>query len=334
MKTQTLVLNQERNVTLTIYLQEVEKKYLRIEKRPAALILPGGGYQFCADSESDPVALEYLNAGFQAFVLRYSVGKNAAWPNPLDDYENAMECILAHAEEWDIEPEKIAVVGFSAGGHLAACAATMAKHKPSAAVLGYAATMEQFISICAPNAPGPVDAVDRKTCPCFVFATRNDKVVPAENSLSFLNALYANGISFESHIYGYGPHGFTTVNPTLQDPSALCSRASHWVADSMEWLWDIWGDIDAEPDSKPRCARTVGGDYGEFLSVECTTDCILKNKPAKELLCSIGMEELISNMENLKGSNIRLAQILEYSQLSKEQITGINTMLSNVPNLE
>lgn len=334
MKTQTLVLNQERNVTLTIYLQEVEKKYLRIEKRPAALILPGGGYQFCADSESDPVALEYLNAGFQAFVLRYSVGKNTAWPNPLDDYERAMEYILAYAKEWYVWPEKIAVVGFSAGGHLAACAATIAKHKPAAAILGYAATLEKFISICAPNAPCAVDAVDSKTCPCFVFATRNDKVVPAENSLKFINALYANGISFESHIYGYGPHGFSTVNPSIQDSSALCSHAPHWVTDSMEWLWDIWGDIDAAPDCKPRCARTVGGDTGEFLSIECTTDCILKSESAKELLCSIGMEELVSHMEDLKGSNLRLEQILEYAQLSKEQITGLDTMLSKISNPE
>ncbi|MDO5392595.1 MAG: alpha/beta hydrolase [Eubacteriales bacterium] len=332
MHTQKIVLNQERNVTLTIYLQEIGEQYLRIRKRPAVLILPGGGYQFCADSEGEPVALEYLTSGFQAFVLRYSVGKDAVWPNPLNDYETAMEYILAHADEWHIFPEEIAVVGFSAGGHLAACAATMAKHKPSAAILGYAATIKNFISICAPNAPGPVDAVDRKTCPCFVFATRNDKVVPAENTLQFINALYTNGISFESHIYGYGPHGFSTVNPTIQDSSVLCSRAPHWVADSMEWLWDIWGNIDAEPDRKPRCARTVGGNYGEFLSIECTTDCVLKSDSAKELLRSLGMGELLSSMENLKGSNIVLRQILEYTQLSDEQIIEIDTLLSKISN--
>jgi len=120
MKKDKIILNAERNVSLTAYLHAVGGEFGNIPKRPAILVLPGGGYAMCSDREADPVALAYLQAGYQAFVLRYSVGKDAAWPNPLDDYEQAMKLIRSKAEEWNLYPDKVAVIGFSAGGHLAA----------------------------------------------------------------------------------------------------------------------------------------------------------------------------------------------------------------------
>lgn len=90
MDVEKIVLNGERNVTLTAYTQPVEGEFNHISKRPAVLILPGGGYSMCSDREADPVAFPYLEAGYQAFILRYSVGEDSVWPNPLDDYEQAM----------------------------------------------------------------------------------------------------------------------------------------------------------------------------------------------------------------------------------------------------
>ncbi|WP_049783368.1 alpha/beta hydrolase fold domain-containing protein [Mahella australiensis] len=84
------------------------------------------------------MAFEYLRAGYHAFVLRYSIKENAVWPNPLNDYEQAIELIRSRAEEWHIYEDKIAVLRFSAGGHLALAAATMSKNRPNAALLGYA----------------------------------------------------------------------------------------------------------------------------------------------------------------------------------------------------
>ena len=85
MKQEIIVLNPERNVTLTAYIQEVEGEF-QFTKRPAILVLPGGGYAMCSDREADPVAMAYLRAGYQAFILRYSTGKNKTWPNHLEDY--------------------------------------------------------------------------------------------------------------------------------------------------------------------------------------------------------------------------------------------------------
>ena len=127
MKTEIITLSEERNVTLTAYTQNVKGEFRNISKRPAILILPGGGYQYCSDREADPVAMPYLKAGYQVFILRYSVKEHAVWPNPLNDYEQAMELIRSNHEKWGLYQDKVAVLGFSAGGHLASSAATMAK---------------------------------------------------------------------------------------------------------------------------------------------------------------------------------------------------------------
>ena len=134
MKAEKIVLNEEREVSLTAYIQEVDGEF-GFAKRPAMVVIPGGGYAICSDREADAVAMAYLKAGYQAFILRYTCTPRGKWPLPLEDYEQAMTLIEERADEWHIDMAKIAVVGFSAGGHLAACAATVAEHKPAAAVL-------------------------------------------------------------------------------------------------------------------------------------------------------------------------------------------------------
>ena len=164
MKAQEIILNESRNVTLTAYLQEVEGEF-GFSKRPAMLVIPGGGYAMCSDREADPVAMAYLKAGYQAFVLRYTCTPKGKWPLPLMDYEQAMALIEENAEAWHIDTTKIAVVGFSAGGHLAACAATVAEHKPTAAVLVYPAILKDICDLCQPGMPYPHEHVTAETCP-------------------------------------------------------------------------------------------------------------------------------------------------------------------------
>ena len=117
MNTEVLTLNEERNVTLTTYIQDCGEGFGCVAKRPAVLILPGGAYQMCSDREADPVAFAFAKAGYHAFVLRYSVMDDCTWPNPLNDYEQAMTLIRSHADNWHIYEDKIAVIGFSAAGN-------------------------------------------------------------------------------------------------------------------------------------------------------------------------------------------------------------------------
>ena len=93
---------------------------LTMPPRPAVVIFPGGGYDYTSDREAEPVANAYLAAGYSAFVVRYAVGADARHPHPLLDAAAAVALLRARAEEFYIDPHKIAVCGFSAGGHLAA----------------------------------------------------------------------------------------------------------------------------------------------------------------------------------------------------------------------
>ena len=152
---------------LTAYLQPVGGEFAPLARRPAVLVLPGGGYRMCSDREADPVALAYLQAGFQAFVLRYATGAQAAWPHPLEDYEAAAALIRSHAEDWTLYPDKLAVIGFSAGGHLAACAAAMAGQRPNAAILGYPVIDKDTVEAYLPGAPGRRKSRGRAHLPLF-----------------------------------------------------------------------------------------------------------------------------------------------------------------------
>ncbi len=237
MKTEKVIINKERNATLTTYLQDVGGEFSNIKKRPAIIILPGGGYEFCSDREADPVALVYLHAGFQAFILRYSVSEHKAWRNPLDDYETAYRLIREKSDEWAVDTDKIAVIGFSAGGHLAGCAATVSDCKPNAAILGYAVLNRQTANFYSTEAPDVTASVDENTCPCFVFASRNDNTVPIENSIQLVDALNKNGVDFECHIYSDAPHGFSVADETVNMKNLdMCSRTPNWTTDSVAWL--------------------------------------------------------------------------------------------------
>lgn len=343
MQIEKIVLNEKRNVTLTSFLQDVGGEFPNIPKRPAMLVLPGGGYSMCSDREAEPVALTYLQAGYQAFVLRYSVKADAVWPNPLEDYEQAMSLIRQNADKWNLYADKVAVIGFSAGGHLAGAAATMAKNKPNAAILGYPAVEGSTIRFCEPTAPDVVAAVDKETCPCFVFATRTDNIVPISNTLNFTSALAAHGIGFESHIYAYGPHGFSTGNSAVMAPDAkLCCRAPGWVADSLGWLKDVLGDFGSGTMTEPNCRVRINDDNELFLSVDCTLAKLMGNEKARAVLApmmaaaqekmGISRETAEENTELGLGATMTLRDALGFGGTPKEAVDQLNALLKQIPN--
>lgn len=119
------------------------------------------------------MALAYLAAGFQAFVLRYTIGGEYAFQAALEDVSGAVKLVREHAAEWHLDPDKIAVCGFSAGGHLAAASGTLAAHKPNALILGYPCILESMSRILAFPVPSLDQAVTPETLPpsCFTPGT-------------------------------------------------------------------------------------------------------------------------------------------------------------------
>ena len=339
MKAQEIILNESRNVTLTAYLQEVEGEF-GFSKRPAMLVIPGGGYAMCSDREADPVAMAYLKAGYQAFVLRYTCTPKGKWPLPLMDYEQAMALIEENAEAWHIDTTKIAVVGFSAGGHLAACAATVAEHKPVAAVLVYPAILKDICDMCQPGMPYPHEHVTSDTCPCFLVAARDDRTVDISNTLRMELALAEKGISFESHIYSYGGHGFSTGEDWI-NTNSVCPRLSHWVPDSIEWLGEVMGKLTRSGFTEPTAAISMNGNFAPVLSVSCTLSHLRRqNEEAKTVLAPMfaAIEAVAKarqfSVEGLMAAvgNNTAREIMEMVQIPSDAIMEIDKALHQMVN--
>ncbi len=218
--------------SVAIYLPPAEK-----ENGAGIVICPGGGYGGLALGHEGKEPAEWLNRhGFAAFVLTYRLGPRYHHPAPMLDAQRAMRLVRSRAKEWNLDPQRIGIWGFSAGGHLASTVAThfddgqrdaddpveRVSCRPDFAILCY-----PVITMRPPFTHGgsrrnllgdkPDEAlvtslcndeqVKEKTPPTFLFHTTEDTVVPPENSILFYQALRKKRIPAELHIYEKGPHG-------------------------------------------------------------------------------------------------------------------------------
>lgn len=233
------------SATLTAYIQDRSEELSNATVRPAVLVLPGGGYAFCSDREAEPVALAYLAEGFNAFVLRYAVGPDAPWEQSYADGRAGLSWVRGHAAELDIDPTKVAAVGFSAGGHLATSLGTAPDDRPNALVLGYPVTLAEFGPVMGKETPDTPSAVTKDTPPTFLFSTYADALVPIRNSLAFLAALAEHEVPFESHIYVLGSHGLSLAKPlTANGEGGMTDEVvAQWLPDSVRFLHRVFGDF-------------------------------------------------------------------------------------------
>lgn len=228
-------------VTLTGYLQDRSQTFPNLERRPAVVVLPGGGYEFCSDREAEPVALKFAAAGYHAFVLRYSTGAANSWPAPLVDAEAALRAISAHAEDWGVAAEQVAVIGFSAGGHLAASVSLLGTLRPAATMLIYPVTTRQTLQVCNPatwQAPDLLEAITADSPPTFLAHSAVDQTVPVTDSLSYASGLAAAQVPFELHIFPTGKHGISlgTALTSSGLPENADEAFAGWSQLAIAWL--------------------------------------------------------------------------------------------------
>lgn len=218
--------------TITAYLPAKEKA-----NGAAIIVCPGGGYSHLSDVKEGGQVAEWLNTlGITAFVLKYRIGARYQQPAPLLDAARAVRTVRARHKEYNLDPNKIGILGFSAGGHLAATLGThfdqgksdsadeieRQSSKPDLQILIYPViTMSEFTHAGSKkNLLGEKPApeliklysnelqVTKDTPPAFLVHTTTDTAVPFENSLLFVQALRKANVPFEFHLYERGPHGF------------------------------------------------------------------------------------------------------------------------------
>jgi acetyl esterase/lipase len=226
----------------------------------AVVICPGGGYAGLANHEGADYARFLNEQGIAAFVLKYRLG-SAGYRHPvmLNDAARAVRTVRARAAEWKINPERVGIMGSSAGGHLASTLLThfdagqpaaadpveRQSSRPDFGILCYPViTMGEFThqgsrnNLLGPNpAPDLVKLLSNelqvtpRTPPCFLWHTWEDKAVPVENSLQFAEALRKAGVPFAFHLYQKGPHGMG-LGSRDWDPA----KRHPWTANLVFWL--------------------------------------------------------------------------------------------------
>jgi acetyl esterase/lipase len=205
----------------------------------AVVVLPGGAYRgLAADLEGREVADWFTARGFRAFILSYRLTSHGyVLPVPLLDARRAVQLVRARARDYQVDPNRIVIIGFSAGGHLAALAGTQpvpgipdssdpierVSSKPDYMVLGYAwlgaiSSDTSHLSYCKlfnlmdqcealKTAYTPELFVTKDTPPTFMYHTATDQTVPVQQALGFYNALIKAGVPAEIHVFANGPHG-------------------------------------------------------------------------------------------------------------------------------
>ena len=270
------------DVTLTTYVTLPDPGWpFPSFSHPAVIICPGGAYLNLSHAEGSPIAMALAARGYQAFVLEYSVGSRAAdpkqvrYPAQLVDLAKAVATLREHADRWNLDPDRIAVMGFSAGGHLCASYAThwhepwlaeavgtdSEQLRPGAAVLGYPITDYVLQRDCSSKPTpmmrastaalfgeespaqeelerlSPCRHVTEHTPPVFLVHAVDDSMVPVGNSLRMAQALTEAGIPCELHMFQQGDHGFGNAHPMDRPWEAHRNRAcAAWLDLAHTWL--------------------------------------------------------------------------------------------------
>lgn len=247
--------------TLTAYLHADLTELKKKRVRPAMLVIPGGGYCSVSQREDEPIAVRFFAEGFDCFVLHYDVAPHCY---PMQILEAGMAMLYLRREAAAFGIDRIAAVGFSAGGHLAGCISFLWDDpalkaafgdecrliRPDAAVLCYPVVTSDerfwhegsFRNFCKDKVPFETYSLEKRVHgevpPCFLWATTTDDCVPVENALLLYGALKRAGGEAEMHLYEKGWHGLSTSDIEVYDEpdDPFYARTAGWFGLAVSFL--------------------------------------------------------------------------------------------------
>lgn len=258
--------------------------------RPALVVVPGGGYCVVSPTEGEIVALEFYEKGYNTFVLTYTTNYLLTAPlktQPMKDLSRALRMIRKNAKDFRIDPNRVAICGFSAGGHLCASVAVHYEdikeanelyqeysNRPDAVILSYPvitsgekAHKGSFLALLGADASTEEldymsleKQVKETTPPAFIWQTVTDEIVPVENSYLFAEACRQKAVEHEHHVFANGPHGMSLANDawasgkfggfyTMQQTIRIVEKAKEGEIKISQELMQMFSEVEGNDEA-------------------------------------------------------------------------------------
>ena len=323
MKQEVLKL-EPNNATLTTFIHEDD------EIRQAVMVFPGGAYKYCAPGEGKPVAEEFYEAGFNTFVLEYSctdglfgspkASEQEVFDAALEDAMSAFYYLQSNKDEFKLFEDKITIIGFSAGAHLALSSVIVGQIRPLCILLGYPPVTDEIMCPMGMRQLNLLNQIPEDMPPVFIFLNQADSLVPASESLKLALRLSEKHLPFEMHCYVTGDHGLslgTSKSGTVNvDYATWFERALRFIKNIQSPYPLIMGEIQDDLENLSIDSRIGALMYHEKawklieelfpdVAFKAKTDTYLRSKPLQRiyrwgLASSPSQEEVDELLKNLK----------------------------------
>ena len=250
----------EHDIILESYCPSNYDEFSKTKRRECVIVLPGGGYHFLSEREAEPVALRFAGSNIASFILRYTIAPKIKYPYPLVEVLAAVAYIRKNADKYHVNPDKIAVCGFSAGGHLAASASAYYFDKElldflkleekdtkiNGCILGYPVISSTYgemgtIQNSTGGDPYLLDKlsiekhVTEKFPRTFIWHTTFDSVVPVKNALYLADALSDKKVFYEMHIFPMLDHGQSLADDSVYNDN-FPKNDLEWMKPNSKWI--------------------------------------------------------------------------------------------------
>lgn len=209
------------------------------EPLPGIVIVPGGSYNPIKERDSERVAITFASHAFQAFVVRYPVVEHKDYQAAKSAVAQAFDYIVAHAEELNVDVERLGILGFSAGGQLAAAYSNVAHTKAKFVGLGYPVIKPTIDARMGVTTEDVSQLVNKNTPATFIWGSFNDELTPFnEHILPYVQALTKYHVPVELHEFGTGNHGIALANKYtgIVNENRVDEHMSRWFELFLDWL--------------------------------------------------------------------------------------------------